>query len=587
MKQFAEKAKALSLSALVLALVFTLGLTLSGCSHDDDDNPAEVSYANLVIKHSIVYGRSLDLNVERIILSGYDEAGESTIAPTEFTRMTNFTKTVPLTTKSVRLAYLDEENNIIGLYAQSVALQAGADYVIDDPAWQDLSSQKFLTSLTLSPEDSAINEDDYVHLTALGTFSNGGTFVQDVTKEAEWSLADESHVLYNADKGVYCAFTTGQTEAVASYGGVSATATVTVLGTEGVLSVRAVNVSEDEITEGSYLIPMCLDDAANVLPKYASEYAFAPAAFNVVYNGNDTNYWDNLKVTCTKGNVVRPEIVTLTAPQNEKILVLHPLGVGQTVVEVAYNNGTVEHKAYISVETFEAKLDRLLNRNDGIPEAVEISHGGTFVPVITGVFKDVTGQRTSYAEVSGICGHEFTVERGASEEPSFVLDGTYYVAGGEQTIIKTVYRDDYSISAAGDVCKHTLTAPDGIKIYSEANDENDIAVTSLDTLINIGDPLELGIEIEGMEPIEGFRFDGVTLTEGETFNCVVNMLYSDESVVDVTSNAVIADRFEDYGNISIDGAAITAVREGWTAIDVTVGDWTRTYIIVIEPASEE
>ena len=478
MKHFAGKARWLSSAALVLALVFTLGLTLSGCSNDDDA-PAEVSYATLVVKHTLAYERSLGNEVQHLVISGYDEAGELTFEPTEFARTNFYSMKAPLATKSVRLVYLDTADNAMGLYAQPVTLQSGSEYVISDPAWQDLDSQNFLTQITISPEEPIVETGSYFQLEAMGTFTSGGSsFVQTLTDDADWYEAEDNSLLSSKGKGSYEALKFGDTEAVAFYGGVSASVPVAVLGCsfdvlDGLSSLE--NILPEEYKQFSYIIPMCMDDAAHVQPKYASKYAFAPAVYRLPASADA----DNLTVAFSDESVMEAEVVKAPEPGIKKWVAFHPKKIGRTTVKISYTKGegeTASEKvlAYLSLETADATLKALWNRPMAkqellLPEEMNIVYGDSVTVIIMGVFKDAAG-RMIYTDASGICGHTFNYVAG--KEVEFSLEGDSYVSGSDAVIIHTVYQHEYDKLQEGETSlyTHTLTAPSGVEIYVDLDD---------------------------------------------------------------------------------------------------------------------
>ncbi|MBQ7568103.1 hypothetical protein IJT17_04785, partial [bacterium] len=424
MKQFAGKVRELSVSALLLALVFTLGLTLSGCSSDDEDTP-EVSYARLVVQHELSYERSLGNDIKNIILSGYDEKGMPTFAPSEYTRTTVITKSVPLTTKNVRLAYLNSDKEIVGLYVQAVALAQGEEYLINNPAWQDVDSQTFLKSLTITPGTATINQDEFVNFDVVGTFSaNGATFEQNVTNEIVWSFAEDSIVLENRGGGAFRGLLPGQVDVLATYGNVQAVANVFVLGDDGaIVHIGGINI--DPVDVNTYMIPMCLDDSEHVLPKYASDYDLAPAAFQVRVETNDESAAEHIDIEVSDEKVITAEFVTTV--MEDSWLLIRPVSIGDAVVTVTYHqpkeDGTVEdHLALITVSTFDAKLVALYDRDaQYLPEQVTVPRGERWQARIDGVFTD--GEHVVFCDVSPICKHEIEKVDGEGETLPLVGDG--------------------------------------------------------------------------------------------------------------------------------------------------------------------
>ncbi|MDO5297023.1 MAG: hypothetical protein Q4F00_10435 [bacterium] len=474
MKQFAGKARSLSTTVL-LALVFALGLTLSGCSHDDDEAPVETSYATLVVKHTLAYERSLGNDVEHLIISGYDSAGALTFEPKEFSRTTSYSIQVPVSTASVRLIYKDNAENKVGLYAQAVTLQKGSEYVISDPAWQDMDAQNFLTELTISPEDAVVESGNYLHLEAMGTFASGGsTFVQTVTDDADWSAAEGDSLLSSKGKGSYLASSSsfGETEAQAAYAGVSASNAVTVLG-EDIYTYK--NILPEEYTEYTYIVPMCLDDAAHVQSQYASQYNFAPMAIRLPFYVDG----ENLQITFSDDSVAESEIVSEGESSSTQWLLFHPKSVGKTLVKIASVTGEGEEAseellAYLSLETTDAKLNALLNEKIStekyrLPLELEVPRNGIFRAEIYGVFQDASG-RSIYADVTGACAHEFTFVSG--KPVSFTFAGNSYNAGDKTVIIRTAFSNDASALEEGDmsVYTYTLTAPKGVDIYTDLDE---------------------------------------------------------------------------------------------------------------------
>lgn len=472
MKQFAGKARSLSTTVL-LALVFALGLTLSGCSHDDDETSVETNYATLVVKHTLAYERSLGNDVEHLIISGYDSAGALTFEPKKFSRTTSYSIQVPVSTASVRLIYEDSAANEVGIYAQAVTLQKGSEYVIADPAWQDMDAQNFLTELTISPEDAVVESGNYLHLEAMGTFASGGsTFVQTVTADADWSAAEGDSLLTSKGNGAYLASSLGETEALAAYAGVSASNAVTVLGEE---FYAYKNILPEEYTEYTYIVPMCLDDTAHVQSQYASQYNFAPMAIRLPFYIDS----ENLQITFSDDSVAESEIVSEGESGFTKWLLFHPKIVGKTIVKIASVTGegeeaTEELLAYLSLETTDAKLKALLNEKITteqyrLPLELEVPRNSAFRAEIYGVFQDASG-RNIYADVTGACAHEFTFVSG--KPVSFAFAGNSYNAGDKTVIIRTAFSNDASALEEGDmsVYTYTLTAPKGVDIYTDLDE---------------------------------------------------------------------------------------------------------------------
>lgn len=179
------------------------------------------------IIHKIV-SKSINSKVASLEISAFDGKGVPQIDPYFTAKRSEISLDVPVTSKSMRIVYLDSSNRPVGIYVKPVQLKVKEEYTIEDPAWEDAESQTCFTGIRLTPDAPRVKIGEMVRLEAFGQFEAEGTsFEQSITADAEWEAYNDKYVT-NKQKGLFVGASAGETKVSAYYFNQISTSNITV-----------------------------------------------------------------------------------------------------------------------------------------------------------------------------------------------------------------------------------------------------------------------------------------------------------------------------------------------------------------------
>ena len=541
MSIFSGKTRAYAGLVLLVALVCSLGVTIGGCS-DSNDGPEKSKLATLVIKHDLVAERSLSSLIKSIIVSGYNSSGRKSFSPETFGRVNIITKQVPVDTTSIRIVYLDVNGDPVGIYAQGVKLAAGQECLVEDPAWQDVESQTFLTGLTISPDTKTIGVGDVVQFAVSGQFTaEGGSFAQDMTDNVSWKIGSSSAILQDLGDGAFKGFLAGTETVTACFGAIEVAAKVEVVGA----TVRLEMVGENiEPIEGVYYLPLAYDDKDNVLPEHSTGLNFMCPSFVANINVPDEEL--SKHVTVTVGD---EEIVEYSdgCSEDQIFVKLHPKKVGKTDVVVTYaqpveGGNPIVHTGKVSVEVVDAPL---VGFEWSAPEIIDVTGNQYEIPLgaiywvtikalfSNGDIEDAEAVRYKASAVSAMWSDgAWTLDK--SFPITMTPDGGYVLQDGTRvpSMFEAVCDPEANL---GDKATLTMVTPDGYQFVSGTA----YVGPAIDLTFTVGDPVPQDIILYKFDELVIDGYPAVQMHVGDEMVTAALLRYSDHSEEDITDEVEI------------------------------------------------
>ncbi|MEW6283939.1 MAG: Ig-like domain-containing protein, partial [Candidatus Eremiobacterota bacterium] len=181
--------------------------------------PAPGTEATIVVRHTLT--RAITPNITDLRFSGFDSAGNLVFGPLTLARIAEARVLVPVTVTRFQIEYL-QGIVVVGIFTANVTLTPGGTFVIDDPAWTDVSG---LLALAVTPADPTAPAGTAVQFVATGTFSDGS--MQDLSGSVTWTSSNPTAATVNAS-GLANALAAGATTVTASLNSVSGSTTLNV-----------------------------------------------------------------------------------------------------------------------------------------------------------------------------------------------------------------------------------------------------------------------------------------------------------------------------------------------------------------------
>ncbi|MCR5661814.1 MAG: hypothetical protein K6G50_06770 [bacterium] len=476
--------------SLLLAFIVFSALVTSGCGGDGGSTlkgnvMAAPTTAKVNIIHKIV-SRTLNSKVASLEISAFDGKGVPQMDPYVTAKRSEISLDVPVTSKSMRIVYLDSSNKPVGIYVKPVQLKVKEEYTIEDPAWEDADSQTCFTGIRLTPDAAKVKVGEMVRLDAFGQFeAEGATFEQSITAAAEWEAYNDKYVT-NKQKGLFVGASVGETKVSAYYFNQIATSNITVFGAD----------SEDFFVEKN------LDRAIEIPLGYKLKDGVEPklrlsdGSVDNAFKHPETNY-----------SVEDDSIIEVVEDVNEQTheirgLIVYPRALGETTLTLTH---TEEGKEFADIVITYKVSDETLKYIMAQPETDEVILGHTYMPAVIGVFNENCNW-----DVAHLC-KDFI----SSDES--VLEPQYDRERGEFIGFKSV-----SVGTA----TVTIIPPSGIQYMDEegtAYDEWSILVTVKPAIIEY---------IEGSHSINQGPFSDVdedTMTVDQTIEFQVIAVWSDDT----------------------------------------------------------
>ncbi|MCW5867863.1 MAG: Ig-like domain-containing protein [Candidatus Eremiobacteraeota bacterium] len=170
--------------------------------------------------------RAIPQDISSLRITGLGGARQVTFGPATYAKAARIVVTgVPVNTVEIHIEYL--RNGVLrGIYTGPVSLQAGQDFVLNDPAFLDVEAQ--LVRLEISPGLAVVPTGLSLQLRATGVFNDNSR--SDLTETVGWSASNGNLVVSNSagTKGLIRGIAQGSAEVTATLSSVSGSLPVSI-----------------------------------------------------------------------------------------------------------------------------------------------------------------------------------------------------------------------------------------------------------------------------------------------------------------------------------------------------------------------
>lgn len=171
--------KRLWLLLVVPVLALSLGLLNSGCGDSSDDENTS-GFVKILVMHDLSSARSLDADIDSMVLTCYDRAGQIIYGPVKKAKYSQvLIEDVPMNVRSLSIGYF-AKNSVKGVFVQAFdALESGRVVRIIDPEWQDIASFDCVTG-SVGPDYLRVHTGEYAIFKVMGLVT-ARTWVEDLS----------------------------------------------------------------------------------------------------------------------------------------------------------------------------------------------------------------------------------------------------------------------------------------------------------------------------------------------------------------------------------------------------------------------
>lgn len=311
----------------LLALLSLLSLFLAGCGDSKDyvvtSSPDQVATIAL---RSVLAQSTVPPSVASFRATGFDQEQNILYGPATTAKATQVTwPAVPVQVTEWGIEYLAVDGRLVGTARVQVQLVAGQTYLVDSPEITLITG--VLQSLTVSPSTRTIAKGTDTLFTATGAFSDGTT--RNLTSTASWTSGSPS--VASVDQGRATGLTVGTSTVTASFGNISATATVIVSDAELLrLRLSPVRSSIARGTSQSFTAEGFFTDGSFQDVTSQASWTSSNTTVSTVVEGDAQGLEPGTAdITATLGNVTESAQLTVTPAALESLTVSGPSSIAK------------------------------------------------------------------------------------------------------------------------------------------------------------------------------------------------------------------------------------------------------------------